>query len=104
VLAETWVAATYASTPGVRGHDLCSLRDDGTRTAWDYGPQCAQSDAGTGSYYVEAAGQRQRVISGATRSYGNQELPLGLGGSVTDTGGVTFTGALGIWSDPVPVG
>lgn len=101
---SAWVMATAKGTtdPTFSGHSSCARQDDGTPPPLAYGPHCPNGLAGGYREDVRVAGQQYGFL-GAFVSTGDSTAPLGLGGSVNDSGGVTLGDTLGVWLDYVGV-
>lgn len=82
---------------------VCGRQDSDGTPPFAYGYRCPGGTSGNDELTVRAAGQEHQTWSGyVTSGYGDEDAPLGLGGSFTSTDGAVLGETLGVWMDPPP--
>jgi hypothetical protein len=85
----------------VQGRELC-IRFDEVRPMAEtaFQPGCSHAQEGSFAYTVNGAGTGYGIFGGSGMgTTSNEQVDVGLGGSFTDSGGVTLTHTLGVWID-----
>lgn len=91
------IGATYAAAPHVYGKSGCLRRDTAATPPFAYAPPCPGGDSAAMLFTAEANGEE---FAGGWVYGGFAPDPaaprMGIGGSVSDSGGVTLKGALAV--------
>lgn len=100
-------AAKGSTDPTLAGDGTC-VRQDGSVPAppFGYGPHCPNGVAGSYWYWF-SPGHGVPASVGGFGVFSGSLLPghegdYGIGGSFSDSGGLTLLGALGVWLEPTP--
>lgn len=100
-------AAKGSVDPTVSGDGTC-VRQDGSvpPPPYAYGPHCPNGVAGSYDYWINPGHGVPASFGGFGVFTGSlvpgHEGDYGIGGSFSDSGGITLLGALGIWLEPTP--
>ena len=96
--------ATGTTDPTFSGAGTCTRQDELPPPPFAYGPPCPNGTSGSWMYTLKAPdGTRYGGVGVFTAPSSDNTADIGIGGSVADSGGVTFEHALGVWAEPVPM-
>jgi hypothetical protein len=91
------LTAKGSAAPVVEGVSSCQRQDAGAPPPFAYSARCEGGTGGGYSYRVNAGGQGTYVMGAFVSTGGERSAPVGLGGSVSDSGGVVLGDTLGVW-------